>query len=154
MLVPVREQSVPRENKGEVRLPLPLQAATARAQLALETAALALPCLLCSTNPHARSRAMAVLHGAAMNFLHCFATTPIILYRGGSRCACPPVVCTCWPVRNIRVSETPARMAAVAQHATTARRPLSCCAGRSPAWPSRAARSSRRQRWHQRPRSS
>lgn len=84
---------MPREGKGEARLPLSLQAATARAQLALEASAPALLCLLRAALPRERTspaaRAVAALHGAAVNFLHCFATTPI-LYWGGRRCAhCP-----------------------------------------------------------------
>lgn len=92
-----QEQAVPREGKGEGRLPLSLQAATARAQLALEASAPALLCLLRAGAPRERAapaaRAVAALHGAAVNFLHCFATTPI-LYWGGSRCACQPAVHT------------------------------------------------------------
>lgn len=100
MLALAQRQTVPREGKGEVRLPPSLQAATARAQLSLEASAPALLCLLRAAAPHVRAtpaaRAVAVLHGAAVNFLHCFATTPI-LYWGGSRCACEPAVCTGWP---------------------------------------------------------
>ncbi|KAK9827989.1 hypothetical protein WJX81_005702 [Elliptochloris bilobata] len=83
-----QELAMPREPKGAVRLPAALQAATTRAQLALDTAALALLCLLRSAAPDLRSaaaaRAAGLLHGAATSFLHCFATTPI-LYWGRSR---------------------------------------------------------------------
>ena len=91
---------MPREGKGEMRLPPALHAATTRALLSLEASASALLCLLRAAAPHERAtpaaRAVAALHGAAVNFLHCFATTPI-LYWGGSRCACQPAVRTGCP---------------------------------------------------------
>ena len=82
-------RSEPRSITGRVELPGAVQAATARAQLALDTLALAQLCLLRSAAPLLRSgtaaRAAGLFNATAMSYLHCFATTPI-LYWGSSGC--------------------------------------------------------------------
>ena len=69
-----------------------LQAATMRAQLALDTLVEAQLCLLRSAAPPQRSgtaaRAVGLFNAAAVSYLHCFATTPI-LFWGSSGCELP-----------------------------------------------------------------